>query len=193
MSICVGFFVNMRVSILNCDNEFFILQATFSNFQPRHSSSNSLHHLHYQPFLPPPTLTSTPTAPLTHQAAFQLYAVSWARQLRWWPRSWTRNCGRTSGMPGTASSPERRVTWGASGGWSKWVNASSIIAQTHLRPILFIPCTHCCHSPICSFQRPMMVILDRNFDLATPLHHTWTYQALAHDVLVRYWLILIIS
>lgn len=34
-----------------------------------------------------------------------------------------------------------------------------------------------------SFQRPMMVILDRNFDLATPLHHTWTYQALAHDVL----------
>ncbi|ESN94842.1 hypothetical protein HELRODRAFT_115024 [Helobdella robusta] len=34
-----------------------------------------------------------------------------------------------------------------------------------------------------SFQRPMLVILDRNFDLATPMHHTWTYQALAHDVL----------
>lgn len=34
-----------------------------------------------------------------------------------------------------------------------------------------------------SFQRPLLVILDRNIDLATPLHHTWTYQALAHDVL----------
>lgn len=35
-----------------------------------------------------------------------------------------------------------------------------------------------------SFQRPLLVILDRNVDLATPFHHTWTYQALAHDVLV---------
>ncbi|XP_071963565.1 sec1 family domain-containing protein 1-like isoform X2 [Antedon mediterranea] len=34
-----------------------------------------------------------------------------------------------------------------------------------------------------SFQRPLLVVLDRNMDLATPLHHTWTYQALAHDVL----------
>lgn len=34
-----------------------------------------------------------------------------------------------------------------------------------------------------SFSRPLLVILDRNIDLATPLHHTWTYQALAHDVL----------
>lgn len=34
-----------------------------------------------------------------------------------------------------------------------------------------------------SFQRPILIILDRNIDLATPLHHTWTYQALAHDVL----------
>lgn len=34
-----------------------------------------------------------------------------------------------------------------------------------------------------SFQRPLLVILDRNVDLTTPLHHTWTYQALAHDVL----------
>ncbi|CAG0889430.1 unnamed protein product [Cyprideis torosa] len=33
------------------------------------------------------------------------------------------------------------------------------------------------------FQRPLLVILDRNIDLATPLHHTWTYQALCHDVL----------
>jgi hypothetical protein len=33
-----------------------------------------------------------------------------------------------------------------------------------------------------SFQRPVLIILDRNFDLATPLHHTWTYQALMHDV-----------
>ncbi|XP_071515570.1 sec1 family domain-containing protein 1 isoform X4 [Panulirus ornatus] len=34
-----------------------------------------------------------------------------------------------------------------------------------------------------SFQRPLLVIVDRNVDLATPLHHTWTYQALVHDVL----------
>ena len=34
-----------------------------------------------------------------------------------------------------------------------------------------------------SFQRPLLIILDRNFDLATPLHHTWTYQALIHDLL----------
>ena len=31
--------------------------------------------------------------------------------------------------------------------------------------------------------RPLLVLLDRNMDMATPLHHTWTYQALAHDVL----------
>ncbi|XP_049789905.1 protein sly1 homolog isoform X2 [Schistocerca nitens] len=34
-----------------------------------------------------------------------------------------------------------------------------------------------------SFQRPLLIVLDRNVDMATPLHHTWTYQALAHDVL----------
>ncbi|KAK2553789.1 Sec1 family domain-containing protein 1 [Acropora cervicornis] len=34
-----------------------------------------------------------------------------------------------------------------------------------------------------SFQRPVLIILDRNMDLCTPLHHTWTYQALVHDVL----------
>ncbi|XP_072938521.1 protein sly1 homolog [Epargyreus clarus] len=34
-----------------------------------------------------------------------------------------------------------------------------------------------------SFTRPMLILLDRNMDMATPLHHTWTYQALAHDVL----------
>ncbi|CAG2112388.1 unnamed protein product, partial [Medioppia subpectinata] len=34
-----------------------------------------------------------------------------------------------------------------------------------------------------TFQRPLLVVLDRNMDMATPLHHTWTYQALAHDVL----------
>ncbi|KAL1450814.1 hypothetical protein WDU94_003134, partial [Cyamophila willieti] len=33
------------------------------------------------------------------------------------------------------------------------------------------------------FHRPLLIILDRNVDMATPLHHTWTYQALAHDVL----------
>ncbi|KAJ8895813.1 hypothetical protein PR048_001151 [Dryococelus australis] len=34
-----------------------------------------------------------------------------------------------------------------------------------------------------SFQRPLLIVLDRNVDMATPLHHTWTYQAMAHDVL----------
>nr|XP_018913157.1 PREDICTED: protein sly1 homolog [Bemisia tabaci] len=34
-----------------------------------------------------------------------------------------------------------------------------------------------------NFQRPLLIILDRNLDMATPLHHTWTYQALIHDVL----------
>ncbi|XP_055547937.1 protein sly1 homolog [Wyeomyia smithii] len=34
-----------------------------------------------------------------------------------------------------------------------------------------------------SFQRPLLILMDRNMDMATPLHHTWTYQALAHDVL----------
>ena len=28
-----------------------------------------------------------------------------------------------------------------------------------------------------------MVLVDRNIDLSTPLHHTWTYQALTHDLL----------
>lgn len=32
-----------------------------------------------------------------------------------------------------------------------------------------------------SFQRPLLILLDRNFDMATPFHHTWTYQALLHD------------
>jgi len=42
-----------------------------------------------------------------------------------------------------------------------------------------------CRLSVCvSFQRPLLVVLDRNMDLATPFHHTWTYQALAHDVLV---------
>ena len=27
-----------------------------------------------------------------------------------------------------------------------------------------------------SFYRPLLVILDRHVDLATPMHHTWTYQ-----------------
>lgn len=31
-------------------------------------------------------------------------------------------------------------------------------------------------------QRPLLILLDRSMDLATPLHHTWTYQALLHDV-----------
>lgn len=34
-----------------------------------------------------------------------------------------------------------------------------------------------------SLQRPLLIVYDRGMDLTTPLHHTWTYQALAHDVL----------
>ncbi|XP_063902680.1 sec1 family domain-containing protein 1-like [Zophobas morio] len=34
-----------------------------------------------------------------------------------------------------------------------------------------------------TFQRPLLILLDRNQDLATLLRHTWTYQALLHDVL----------
>ena len=44
--------------------------------------------------------------------------------------------------------------------------------------------THHLVSLVCSFQRPLFVLADRNVDMATPLHHTWTYQALIHDVLV---------
>ncbi|CAL8085860.1 unnamed protein product [Calicophoron daubneyi] len=32
------------------------------------------------------------------------------------------------------------------------------------------------------FQRPLLVLLDRNQDLATPLHHEMTYQSLVHDI-----------
>lgn len=38
------------------------------------------------------------------------------------------------------------------------------------------------HNGQLSFQRPVLILLDRSFDLATPLHHTWTYQALMHDL-----------
>jgi hypothetical protein len=34
-----------------------------------------------------------------------------------------------------------------------------------------------------NMHRPVLVIADRNIDLATMLHHTWTYQALIHDIL----------
>ena len=34
-----------------------------------------------------------------------------------------------------------------------------------------------------SFHRPVLVLVDRAMDMSTPLHHTWTYLALAHDVL----------
>ena len=34
-----------------------------------------------------------------------------------------------------------------------------------------------------TFNRPVILLLDRNFDLMTPLSHSWTYQALINDVL----------
>ena len=33
-----------------------------------------------------------------------------------------------------------------------------------------------------SFQRPVLLILDRNLDLSVMLTHCWSYQALCHDV-----------
>eukprot|EP00164_Ancoracysta_twista_P004623 GFYU01006245.1.p1 GENE.GFYU01006245.1~~GFYU01006245.1.p1 ORF type:complete len:617 (-),score=171.70 GFYU01006245.1:90-1940(-) len=33
-----------------------------------------------------------------------------------------------------------------------------------------------------NFQRPLLVLADRNFDLPTMIHHTWTYEALLHDI-----------
>ena len=33
-----------------------------------------------------------------------------------------------------------------------------------------------------SFQRPVLLILDRNVDLTVMLSHSWTYQALCHDI-----------
>lgn len=34
-----------------------------------------------------------------------------------------------------------------------------------------------------SLQRPLLCLVDRTVDMSTPLHHTWTYQALIHDLL----------
>lgn len=34
-----------------------------------------------------------------------------------------------------------------------------------------------------NFQRPILVLLDRSLDIAVPLHHPWTYQALLHDLM----------
>lgn len=34
-----------------------------------------------------------------------------------------------------------------------------------------------------SFRRPLLLLLDRDFDHSAVLHHTWTYQALVHDCL----------
>ncbi|GAM25440.1 hypothetical protein SAMD00019534_086150 [Acytostelium subglobosum LB1] len=33
------------------------------------------------------------------------------------------------------------------------------------------------------YQRPVLILLDRNIDLSVMMHHPWTYQALAHDIL----------
>jgi hypothetical protein len=37
-----------------------------------------------------------------------------------------------------------------------------------------------------SVHRPVLVIGDRNLDFTTMLHHTWTYQAMIHDILVEF-------
>lgn len=69
-------------------------------------------------------------------------------------------------------------------------NAAEMVAkklEKKLKENLFDPRNNLFHSDVQSgnfnFQRPLLIILDRNIDMATPLHHTWSYQALAHDVL----------
>lgn len=34
-----------------------------------------------------------------------------------------------------------------------------------------------------ALERPVLIILDRNLDLVPMLSHSWTYQALVHDVM----------
>lgn len=36
---------------------------------------------------------------------------------------------------------------------------------------------------VASYQRPILVLFDRNFDLVAQLQHGWTYHALVHDIL----------
>jgi hypothetical protein len=36
--------------------------------------------------------------------------------------------------------------------------------------------------PEASLQRPVLVILDRSIDFGILLHHSWTYQAMIHDL-----------
>lgn len=69
-------------------------------------------------------------------------------------------------------------------------NAAEMVAKKldkKLRENLFDARNNLFHSDVqagnFNFQRPLLIVLDRNVDMATPLHHTWTYQALAHDVL----------
>lgn len=69
-------------------------------------------------------------------------------------------------------------------------NAAEMVARKldkKLRENLFDARNNLFHSDVqagnFNFQRPLLIVLDRNIDMATPLHHTWTYQALAHDVL----------
>lgn len=33
-----------------------------------------------------------------------------------------------------------------------------------------------------SFQRPLLILLDRNIDMATPLHHTWYVYNIIFDI-----------
>lgn len=48
---------------------------------------------------------------------------------------------------------------------------------------LFVPNNEFQTEELMPRPRPLLVVLDRNMDMTTPLHHTWTYQALVHDVL----------
>ncbi len=104
-------------------------------------------------------------------------------------RSWIRSSVRTSAMPETASSLE--TTWlpGSSGKQhtKDTPERNQVMWSSTSQNTFLYHCTVLCVITlilVSSFQRPLFVLADRNVDMATPLHHTWTYQALIHDVLV---------
>jgi uncharacterized membrane protein YgcG len=55
-------------------------------------------------------------------------------------------------------------------GGSGLLSGSTGFGDTHL------------HAPGVAARRPLLVIVDRNIDVTVPLHHSWVYQGLVHDV-----------
>eukprot|EP01097_Dermamoeba_algensis_P005802 TRINITY_DN3663_c0_g1_i1.p1 TRINITY_DN3663_c0_g1~~TRINITY_DN3663_c0_g1_i1.p1 ORF type:complete len:642 (-),score=150.36 TRINITY_DN3663_c0_g1_i1:195-2120(-) len=55
--------------------------------------------------------------------------------------------------------------------------------EARLREHLNSPSNLLLDSSIVNFQRPVLILLDRNIDLSVMVSHTWTYQTLLHDLL----------